>query len=57
VPPRSLVLGQPAEVVRSLTDEEVGGIRDGANNYLRYSAVHAGTEVPSRNPWYDPVSS
>ena len=57
VPPRSLVLGQPAEVVRPLTDEEVAGIRDGADNYLRYSAVHAGTEVPSENPWYDPVSS
>ena len=55
VPPRSLVLGQPAEVVRTVTDEEVAGIRDGADNYLRYGDVHAGTERPAENPWYDPV--
>ena len=54
VPPRSLVLGQPATVVRELTDEEVEGIQDGAENYLRYSAVHAGRETPAENPWYDP---
>ncbi|WP_103019143.1 gamma carbonic anhydrase family protein [Salinibacter altiplanensis] len=55
VPPRSLVLGQPAEVVRSLTDEEVAGIAEGAERYLRYGAVHAGRETPAQNPWYDPV--
>ena len=54
IPPRSLVLGQPAEVVRELTDEEVESIRDGADNYLRYSAVHDGRERPEENPWYDP---
>jgi carbonic anhydrase/acetyltransferase-like protein (isoleucine patch superfamily) len=54
IPPRSLVLGQPAEVVRELTDEEVASIQDGADNYLRYSAVHAGRETPEENPWYDP---
>jgi carbonic anhydrase/acetyltransferase-like protein (isoleucine patch superfamily) len=53
IPPRSLVLGQPAEVVREVTDEEVRGIQEGANNYLHYSAVHAGAETPSENPWYD----
>lgn len=57
IPPRSLVLGQPAQVVRELTDEEVESIRDGAQNYLRYSAVHAGRETPSENPWYDPSPS
>jgi len=55
VPPRSLVLGQPAEVVRELTDEEVASIREGAQNYVRYSAVHDGREVPEENPWYDPA--
>ena len=55
VPPRSLVLGQPAEVVRTVTDEEVAGIREGADNYLRYGDVHAGTETPAENPWYEPV--
>ena len=54
VPPRSLVLGQPAEVVRELSDEEVDSIRDGAANYLQYSAVHDGRAQPDANPWYDP---
>ncbi|WP_022835413.1 gamma carbonic anhydrase family protein [Salisaeta longa] len=54
VPPRSMVLGQPARVVRSLTDAEVARIRTYAENYLRYSAAHAGREVPDDNPWYDP---
>ena len=54
IPPRSLVLGQPAEVVRELTDEEVESIQDGADNYVQYSAVHAGRETPDENPWYDP---
>jgi len=57
IPPRSLVLGQPAEVVREVTDEEVASIREGAENYLRYSAVHSGRERPENNPWYDPSSS
>lgn len=53
IPPRSLVLGQPAEVVRDVTDEEVSSIKEGAENYLGYSAVHAGRERPSTNPWYE----
>lgn len=54
VPSRSLVLGQPAEVVRDLTDQEVASIQEGAENYLQYSAVHDGRECPDGNPWYDP---
>jgi len=54
VPPRSLVLGQPAEVVRELSDEEVASIQEGAANYLQYSAVHDGRARPDGNPWYDP---
>lgn len=53
IPPRSLVLGQPAEVVRELSDQEIEAIREGAENYLRYSAVHDGRETPAENPWYD----
>lgn len=52
VPPRSLVLGQPATVVRELTDEEVDTIRPYANNYVRYSAIHDGRETPDENPYY-----
>lgn len=33
IPPRSLVLGSPAKVVRTLTDEEVAGIRASAQHY------------------------
>lgn len=53
IPPRSLVLGQPAEVVRKLTDEEVATIRPYADNYVRYSAIHRGDETPEENPYYD----
>jgi hypothetical protein len=41
-------------VARELTDEEVASIREGAENYLQYSAVHDGRETPPENPWYDP---
>lgn len=57
IPPRSLVLGQPAEVVRELTDDEVASVQEGAENYLHYSAVHAGKKKPEHNPWYDPADN
>jgi len=34
VPDRSLVLGVPGKVIRSLTDEEVQGLRDIAHHYV-----------------------
>ena len=52
VPPRSLVLGQPAEVVRELSDEEVASIRAAAENYVHYSAIYRGEETPDENPFY-----
>jgi carbonic anhydrase/acetyltransferase-like protein (isoleucine patch superfamily) len=52
VPPRSLVLGQPAEVVRELSDDEVATIGEYAENYLRYSAIYRGEETPDANPFY-----
>jgi carbonic anhydrase/acetyltransferase-like protein (isoleucine patch superfamily) len=36
VPPRSLVMGSPGKVKRSLTDEEVTGIQGYANRYVGY---------------------
>jgi len=36
IPPRSLVMGRPARVTRSLTDEEVAEIRWYADNYVGY---------------------
>ena len=41
VPPRSLVAGVPAKVRRSLTDDEVEGIRRNAETYLMLAAEHA----------------
>ncbi|NND72651.1 MAG: gamma carbonic anhydrase family protein [Rhodothermales bacterium] len=53
IPPRSMVLGSPAKVVRTLTDSEVESIMYFANNYVRYSAVYRGEETPEVNPFYD----
>jgi carbonic anhydrase/acetyltransferase-like protein (isoleucine patch superfamily) len=36
IPPRSLVMGSPARVRRTLTDEDVASILTYANNYVRY---------------------
>jgi carbonic anhydrase/acetyltransferase-like protein (isoleucine patch superfamily) len=36
IPPRSLVMGRPAVVKRSLTDAEVAEIQGYADNYVRY---------------------
>jgi len=52
VPPRSLVLGLPAKVIRPLTDEEVASIMDYANNYVRYKNVYLGHDKPDTNPFY-----
>ncbi len=54
IPPRSMVLGAPAKVVRRLTDEEVEGIRANAMNYVHYSAIYMGKETPEKNPFYQP---
>lgn len=52
IPPRSLVLGSPAKVVRNLTEEEVASIMDYANNYVRYKNVYLGHDKPDTNPFY-----
>jgi carbonic anhydrase/acetyltransferase-like protein (isoleucine patch superfamily) len=35
-PPKSLIIGSPAKVVRSLTDEEVEGLYKSSQNYVRF---------------------
>lgn len=52
VPPRSLVLGSPAKVVRPLTDEEAATVRPYADHYVQYSAIYRGEEKPEENPFY-----
>ncbi len=42
-PPRSLILGAPAKVVRELTDEEVARLRGGAEHYVANGATFAAT--------------
>ena len=39
-PPRSLILGAPAKVVRTLDDAALAGLRHAADNYLRKGALH-----------------
>ncbi|WP_347356296.1 gamma carbonic anhydrase family protein [Bdellovibrio sp.] len=38
IPPRSLVVGRPGKVKRSLTDEEVALLEKSADNYLLYKS-------------------
>jgi carbonic anhydrase/acetyltransferase-like protein (isoleucine patch superfamily) len=40
IPPRSMVLGVPGRVVRSLTDEEVASIHAAAEHYVAHSAAY-----------------
>ena len=40
VPPRSLVMGFPAKVKRTLTDEEVAGLDVFWKNYVRYTLMY-----------------
>lgn len=42
VPPRSLVAGVPAKVRRTLTDDEVAGLRRNAETYLMLAEEHRG---------------
>ena len=42
IPPRSLVMGAPAKVKRSLTDEEVADLDVFWQNYIRYTAEYKG---------------
>lgn len=37
IPPRSVVLGAPGKVRREVTDEQLAGIRDNAERYVRLS--------------------
>ncbi len=53
IPPRSLVMGAPARVVRTLSDKEVEDVRQFAVNYVRYRGIYLGEEHPETNPFYD----
>ena len=40
IPPRSLVLGAPAKIVRTLTDEEADSLDHYFRNYLEYKQIY-----------------
>ena len=48
IPPRSLVIGAPGKIIRSLTDDEVERIRRTNAHYLDMAQRHARGEFPSR---------
>jgi carbonic anhydrase/acetyltransferase-like protein (isoleucine patch superfamily) len=41
VPPGSLVLGMPGKVIRTISDEEITGIKTNASEYVKLARVHA----------------
>lgn len=45
IPPRSLVLGNPGRVVRSVTDEEVEGLKAQARTYIALARASAEAEA------------
>lgn len=55
VPPRSLVMGSPGKVRRTLSDEEITSIMWYADNYVRYRLdyLEAGTGPPPSSGSYD----
>ena len=52
VPPRSLVLGSPARVVRALSGAEVERNQANAAHYVRMSRMYLGLDRPDANPFY-----
>jgi carbonic anhydrase/acetyltransferase-like protein (isoleucine patch superfamily) len=44
IPPRSLVMGAPAKVRRSTTEEEVERIRNNAQSYVQLSREYLGEQ-------------
>lgn len=52
IPPRSLVLGAPARVVRGVSDDELASNRANAVHYVRLAGMYAGRDLPEGNPFY-----
>ena len=42
VPPKSLILGSPARIRRSVTEQELAWIKESAENYVRYARAYMG---------------
>jgi carbonic anhydrase/acetyltransferase-like protein (isoleucine patch superfamily) len=39
-PPRSMIMGNPAKVVRELSDDEVASLYKSADNYVRFKKMY-----------------
>ena len=48
IPPRSLVLGSPAKVVRQLTEAEILFLRASADKYITVSRAHAALQASTK---------
>lgn len=48
IPPRSLVIGSPARVVRQLTEAEIHSLRASAEKYIAVSRAHAALQGPGK---------
>lgn len=48
-PPRVLIMGSPAKVVRELTEDEVLSLKDTARRYVEKASEHQASEVISEN--------
>ena len=52
IPPGSLVLGSPAQVIRPLREEEIDRNRANAVHYVRMARMYLGLDAPPVNPFY-----
>ena len=50
IPPRSLVIGTPAKVVRSLTEDEIKSLADSARGYQTLAATYASILPKLKSP-------
>lgn len=48
IPPKSLVMGTPAKVIRTLTDDEIRSLTESAESYQKLGARYAGMFIGSR---------
>jgi carbonic anhydrase/acetyltransferase-like protein (isoleucine patch superfamily) len=48
VPPKSLILGSPAKVKRTVSDDELAWIKESADNYVTYARQYLGNPTMAR---------
>jgi carbonic anhydrase/acetyltransferase-like protein (isoleucine patch superfamily) len=48
VPPKSLVIGSPAKIKRSVTDKELAWIRESADNYVKYAGQYVSQSAKAK---------